>query len=530
MAIVKSVALALRDDTQRFMERYPVLFMAPDQVYRSTMARVLEKLPEHIPIAAKLASAITALLTLGMLGLGILIGANQSRLLDNQTALLSDLFVDQLGESVKVPLLANDASSLGMLMKNALRQDNIVGMAVFSDAGMIVTGSGAVPSNLQLQKSFAFGTDEKGASINWTDHPKSGIHPLISFVRPIRQRHSIVGYILLSFDRSALIAAKEQTIRMAATTTILMIGLGILASFILGSWLTRPINDLIRVSRSIVNGNYDARMVDAERKDEIGMIMQSMNTMGQGLLKKEQVEKILRRYVSDSVAKRALKDLEQLEQSPLACDHVQASVLFADIAGFTSLSESASPKQISELLNLYFSYIAKTVRYCRGHIDKFIGDCAMIVFGVPEKNPDHAYRAIVCAWMIQQMVERVNERRIDNNEIPVQLRIGINSGTMVAGNMGSAERMNYTVVGDAVNIASRLSHTGEPGEIIITEEVLVRENLQHIVRSEFVDTIKLRGRIQPVSIVRVIDIDPVSRHKIRGEITKLLEREQAEFP
>ncbi|MGH8549860.1 MAG: adenylate/guanylate cyclase domain-containing protein [Methylococcales bacterium] len=528
LAIAKWLVYALRQDADRFLRRYPVLFMSPDQACRAAMKRVLEKFPEHIPIAAKLAFAITLLLTLGMLGLGILIGTNQSRLLDNQISLLGDMVAKQLGDSATEPLLANDMTRLESLSRNALNQEKIVGLAFISDDLQIAAGSGAVPPDFRSQKSPAFAIDQDGGSISWANHAESGEQPIISFIRPIRHRNAIIGHILLSFDRSALATAKKQTVRMVSTTTIMMIGLGILASFMLASWLTRPINELVRFSRSIENGNYDIDLPRGRRNDEIGILLRSMNIMGQGLLKKEQVERVFSRYVSENVAKQVLKDLEHREHAPLGCEHVQASVVFADIVGFTTLSELASPKEISELLNLYFSYIAKAVRFCNGHIDKYIGDCAMIVFGVPERSRDHAYHAVACAWMIRQLIERVNQRRIAQSKNPVQLRIGINSGIMVAGNMGSEDRMNYTVVGDAVNIASRLSHAGDPGEIIITEEVLFKENLNSRVQTEFVDTIPIRGRKQLVSIVRVTNIDARSRSKILREIDRLLRIDLAE--
>jgi adenylate cyclase len=187
---------------------------------------------------------------------------------------------------------------------------------------------------------------------------------------------------------------------------------------------------------------------------------------------------------------------------------VEASVLFADIVGFTSMSENMEPQKVSELLNLYFSNIAEAVRFCRGHIDKYMGDCAMIVFGVPEEYEEHPFNAVACSWMIMQMVDVMNRQRIRNGEPAVEFRIGVNSGTMLAGNMGSADRMEYTVVGDAVNLASRLSHAGEPGQVVLTEEMRR----------------KLRGRKEPVSLYTVMEIEDAFREEIMQEIRKILIR------
>lgn len=521
LAVARWLGRVLKDDSSRFMERYPVLAMTPDEAYRTAIGRVLEKMPEHVPISAKLAFAVTLLISAGMIGLGILIGANQSRLLDQQTALLGSMVAKQVADSVKEPLLAGDISSLEIATRHTLDHERILGVAVFADDRKRVASSGLIPPDPLAPVQSGRTAERDESTIPWQSNSSSSPKLYISFIQPIRHQDVTVGYVLLTFDRSLLTMAKNQTIHMVATTTIVMIIFGIVASLLLGNRMTRPINELIRVSRAIVNGDYNFR-VREQRKDEIGILMDSMNAMGKGLLRKEQVEKVFGKYVSDNVAKQVLKDLEQVEQSRLGGHHVQASVLFADIVGFTELSESMPAKEISELLNLYFTYIAKVVRFCGGHIDKYIGDCAMIVFGVPEANPNHAYHAASCAWMINRLVNKINKKREQDGKIAVQLRIGMNSGTMVAGNMGSSERMEYTVVGDAVNLASRLSHAGKPGEIIVTEDVLLTEKLDQRICTEPVDTIRIRGKKEPVSIHRIANVDTESREKIYIEINRIL--------
>ena len=528
LASARWLANFLRKDTDRFMQRYPVLAMTPDQAYRAAIARVLEKIPEHIPIATKLAIAITVLLSLAMLGLSAMIGTNQSRMLDSQVALLSNLVTSQLSESAKRFLVNEDLGALRSFTDSSLRRCRIVGIAFYSPEWKAVVAAGAVPSEINSRTALKLSRARHDRAINWTTVRESTELPVTSVVRAIRERNHLIGHILVTFDRSSLDLAKKQTREMIFVNTLLMIAIGIFASYFVGNWLTRPISDLIRISRAIVSGNYDTKIASGNRNDEIGILIKSINTMGQYRLRKEQVEQVFSRYVSDSVAKQVLEDLEKMECLQLGCEHVQASVVFADIAGFSTLSETASPKEVSELLNLYFTYIAKAVRFCNGHIDKYIGDCAMIVFGAPVKNKHHAQHAVACAWMIQQLIECINHRRSVADKTALKLRIGINSGTMVAGNMGSSERMNYTVVGDKVNIASRLSHAGRPGEIILTEDVLKSENLSGFVKTEFVDTINLRGRKEPISIRRVVDINIPIRNNILREIARLLDSELSE--
>src|SRR5512142_121347 len=116
---------------------------------------------------------------------------------------------------------------------------------------------------------------------------------------------------------------------------------------------------------------------------------------------------------------------------------VEATVLFADIAGFTSLSENMHPEEVSALLNEYFSCIAQAAHAFHGHVDKYIGDCAMLLFGVPAEDDDHVFHATACAVVIQRAIHTLNQRREADGLVPVHFRIGINNGVMLAGNMGS---------------------------------------------------------------------------------------------
>ena len=167
-----------------------------------------------------------------------------------------------------------------------------------------------------------------------------------------------------------------------------MVLLGLIASLILGKRLTRPIFTLIEASRNIGEGRYDCDF--PQRSDEIGRLMTSLSQMAAGLKRKEQVENAFIRYMSPNVAGEVLSKLGQLR---LGGSFVNASVVFADIVGFTSLSEKIEPQEVSALLNDYFGLITEAATVFEGHIDKFIGDCAMVVFGLPPGKEHHSYCA-----------------------------------------------------------------------------------------------------------------------------------------
>lgn len=475
-------------------------------------------LPERIPIAIKLAFTFTVLIGAGMVALGVLVGSNQTMLLEEQIDKFGNTLVLQMVETAREPLLANDHLNLERITTSMHQDSTIQGAAIYNDERVLVAKTGAVPQ-------FGVQLTEHHSILRWSTEQDEA---LISYVSPILFRDIVVGYALLTFDHSVMNQAKEDTITMVVSTILLMLLAVTAASLYLGKRLTRPIDQMILASRAFSEGKFDYRITE-QRDDELGVLIQSLNLMGEGLLRKEQVEKIFSRYVSPQVAKQAIADLETVEELKLGGRHVEASVLFADIVGFTSLSESMSPESVSSLLNLYFSHIAKAVHFCGGHIDKYMGDCAMIVFGVPEEFDDHSFKAMSCAWMLLELIREINKRRRKRQQVVLEFRIGVNSGIMLAGNMGSTERMEYTVVGDSVNLASRLSHAGNPGEAIITEQMLRGKKIETRVATARHGKIQLRGKKEPVSIYHIIDIlDAPSREAMREEVIRIIENSESE--
>jgi adenylate cyclase len=150
-----------------------------------------------------------------------------------------------------------------------------------------------------------------------------------------------------------------------------------------------------------------------------------------------------------------------------------------------------------------------------------------VVFGVPEDDPHHAFHAIACAITIQRLASKLNATRPQEGKIPVRFRIGINSGEMLAGNMGSPERMQYTVVGDAVNLAARLYAFADSGQIVITEDLYKNAEVQQRVMAQRHASIRVRGREEPVTTYLVTGVEPSIQAKIDSRIERILARVDA---
>jgi len=463
--------------------------------YAQALKQIADMLPKHIPIALKLSFVISLLITLGMVLLGSVVITNQEKLLRNQINAHGNTIASQLAESVKEQILASDKLSLSVMTKNMTNDENILGTAVFNDKGNLLATAGVAPNT---EWTSQLGLDKGKAKTNtheWQQQDKSGkIEKLVSFLHPVHFLDVTAGYVLITFSRSSFDMAITDSVRAVTAATILMIFIAIVISFVMARKISQPINHLMNASRAIDKGQYHYRIKE-RRNDEIGSLIDNFNSMADGLLKKNQVEDAFSRFVSSNVAKQILSDLDNVE---IGGEHVEGTVLFADIVGYTDISEHMTPRATAELLNEFFSYIGEASKLYNGTIDKFMGDCAMIVFGVTENDADHRFHAIACAVLIQQLVEELNNDRVANGLFPVQFRLGINSGEMLAGNMGCKDRMEFTVVGDAVNLASRLCTFAAPGEVVINKDLYQSTDVSERVLVQEHMPIQLRSRKHPV--------------------------------
>ncbi|HYK01159.1 MAG TPA: adenylate/guanylate cyclase domain-containing protein [Thermoanaerobaculia bacterium] len=190
----------------------------------------------------------------------------------------------------------------------------------------------------------------------------------------------------------------------------------------------------------------------------------------------EQERKIrtkMERYHSPAVIDEIVKGAAGVDEDEVRTADV--SILFADISGFTTVSETKKPEEVAEFLSNFFSAAVDAIFAYGGTLDKFIGDAVMAFFGAPIPQDDHADRAILAGLMMMERVETWNEERLKEGLPPVRIRVGINSGPAVVGNVGTEKRVDYTVLGSAVNIASRLeSGVAKPGQLVISKPTLDR--------------------------------------------------------
>lgn len=177
----------------------------------------------------------------------------------------------------------------------------------------------------------------------------------------------------------------------------------------------------------------------------------------------------LSRYHSPAVIEEVMQESATSEGSALR--KTEVTVLFADIVGFTAFSEKAAPEEVAALMEGYFTHAVEAIFSLGGTLDKFIGDCVMAFFGAPMRQPDHAYRAVAAAVRIREALEKWNAERTSQGLSLIKTRIAINTGPVVVGDIGSNRRVDYTVLGNTVNVAARLEESVcTPGDIVVGDE------------------------------------------------------------
>jgi adenylate cyclase len=440
-------------------------------------------LPDYFPVAWKLGLSISVMILLGMAVLGSLILNSQLDRMQTQADHFGGTLARQLADATREPLLAEDQFALRVVLTNLVQSDSLVGAALFNHQGNLLEQVGMLPDGILP------------TSGNGLLHWRNGDTLLTTYFSAVRVNDLTAGHAAVSLSRQAIDAARLEVRNTILTATLVMSLIAIVVAFFVSRRLSQPIHDLLDAAHALGSGNLEYR-ISERRNDEIGKLVEAYHSMASGLLEKNQVEKVLSRFVSPTVAKKMMADLKQVS---LGGREVEATVVFADIVGFTRLSESIAPDAVAELLNAYFDAISMASTFYRGTIDKYMGDCAMIVFGVPEDDAEHTYHGLCCAIMIQRLVDRLNLMRSRRGLTTVNFRIGINSGNMLAGNLGSNDRMQYTVVGDAVNLASRLSNMAGAGEVVASEEMVRNPNVRSRVRLRQSGAMRLRGRNEPVN-------------------------------
>jgi adenylate cyclase len=273
----------------------------------------------------------------------------------------------------------------------------------------------------------------------------------------------------------------------------LSLALTLVGSVRIARRITQPVSQLADAVREVERGNYDVRLGSTSR-DEIGDLARAFDGMARGLAERDRMRDVLGKVASSEVVTQLMES-----RIELGGEEVEATVMFTDMRNFTSMAESLSPQQSVQLLNRVLTEVSAVIEVHGGVVDKYLGDGAMGVFGAPVQRGDDARRAIVAALEIRQRIARLGpELAARGLPVPV-IGMGVNTARVVAGNIGSSTRLNYTVLGDGVNLASRLEGLTKRYHVPIVAGTRTRENAPGFVWREL-DKVRVRGKTVPERI------------------------------
>ena len=281
---------------------------------------------------------------------------------------------------------------------------------------------------------------------------------------------------------------------LADLAIVVLIAVGItgtislVLTLLLAGSISEPISELRQATRRLGAGDFSTR-VPVTTTDETGELASSFNQMAAGLEERERIRDAFGAYVDQEVAEHILR-----EGTDLGGEEVEVTMMFIDVRDFTGFAERSSAPEVVATINRLFERAVPIIHEHRGHVDKFVGDGLLAVFGAPRRQDDHADQALAAACEVAEAVE-------DEFGDQLEIGVGLNSGSVVAGNVGGAGRLEFSVIGDAVNTAARVeAATRKTGDTILvaerTKELLADSNVPLVERSG----VTLKGKRQAVAV------------------------------
>ena len=331
---------------------------------------------------------------------------------------------------------------------------------------------------------------------------KIGGEHLITYVLPLpTQSGTIIAVLQRSLDAelAPYLTVERTYLGLALIGLLLSLGIGIA----IAGTVSRPILELAEGTRKISAGDYTGRLA-VRSNDEIGLLATAFNQMSGGLAERDQVRDLLGKVVSPAVATELLRG-----DVKLGGEEREVTVLFSDLRSFTSMCEGRPPQEMLGILNHYFTRMSGIVEKHDGIVDKYVGDAMMALFGAPLASSDGADQAMQTALEMMDALHDLNRQWQAEGRRPLGMGIGINTDVVVAGNMGSQTRLNYTVIGDGVNLASRLETLTKTPEydarIIVSGATLRKAKGRY--RTRALGQVAVKGKQEPTDIYALLALE-----------------------
>lgn len=309
------------------------------------------------------------------------------------------------------------------------------------------------------------------------------------------------GLTVISEAPESIILEPAKQVRIEVIfVTLIVLSIAIFIIFVFSTTLSKPIKNLVGLAKEIARGNFVVSALSIVRsRDEVGMLAQAFDSMVIGLKERDKVKSLFSKFQGSSVTDEILNS----EVAAGVGRSLPVAIFFSDLRGFTAISEGLTPEGVVEMLNEYFNAMVKVIDRNSGWVNKYIGDAIMAVWGAPKAGKDDIYSVVNACLEMRLALGELNAKRIARNEAPLMIGMGVHFGEAIAGTIGSDERLEYTVIGDAVNMASRIEASTKAfgTDLLISDAIATRIKDRFIL--EKAGSAKVKGKSEALTMYKV---------------------------
>jgi adenylate cyclase len=316
-----------------------------------------------------------------------------------------------------------------------------------------------------------------------------------------------MGSVYLGMSQSIVRRALALALSKLFYVALFVLLFAVVIALVISGTLVGPIHQLRDGALAVAGGKFDTH-VGIRRRDELGELAFAFNGMTKGLAERELIRGAFGAYVSSDVLTDILANPDAMKTIGGVKRNV--TMVFTDVRGFTAMSGQLEAEQVVHIINDYLNLQSQQVREHKGYVDKYIGDAMRAVFGIPTEQPDDAERAVRCAWGIKQAVAKLVAERTARNEPHPLIGIGIDTGEVVAGNIGAASaKLDYTVLGDPVGMSEACMDAArdpnaEGGQVVLTESTYAL--VRHMAEVRELPPLKPQGHENPIVVYELVGL------------------------
>lgn len=447
-----------------------------------------------MPIKYKISLIMMLILTLSIVLISNVLFNQEKEILTQEMVNRGKLLSENLSAAGFEAIINRDMLLSGDVIKKIMQGEGLVYAIIVNNKNRIIDSS--LSQEEITDEIFKNYIEKYGDEIKEIEDVKTfnityNENDVLDIARPVvieaKNRKVKKGYVRIGMSQDIIKEAIKQAYKSIFIVSMIFILVGLIISFLFASSITNPVLKIVSVMDKVGEGDL-SQSVKIGLTDEIGKLASSFNHMIQQLREKLMMSKYVSKQTMEMISKKEDTKLE------LGGEKKDVALFFSDIRGFTAFSENKTPEEVISMLNNYLSIQADIISKNDGSVDKFVGDEVVAVF----EGSKMAVNAINSAIAIQQKIESLNKK--GNTEIHVG--IGIHHGEVVMGNMGSQNRMDYTVIGDNVNTTSRLCDKAERGKIIISDATY--KDVKNKFKFGKTFELSVKGKTEPIKVYEVL--------------------------